>query len=116
MCGACGRAVAADPVFPSGRTTRGSLVVAGILQGLCPQPGTVRITAHASGWSVRSAGGRHRVCATVTEIWDELLAVFPALPEALDAASGGLAQRYDDPGDRALLERVLDLGRDLRQT
>ncbi|MEN2744373.1 hypothetical protein [Sinomonas halotolerans] len=56
------------------------------------------------------------MCATVTEIWDELLAVFPALPEALDAASGGLAQRYDDPGDRALLERVLDLGRDLRQT
>jgi hypothetical protein len=80
MCGACGRTVVADPVFPDGRSTRGNLIAGQILDALCAAAGNrIRVTGGPAGFTA-SIAGRPVRCATVAEVWTVVLAAAPDTP------------------------------------
>ncbi|MCH6472393.1 hypothetical protein [Sinomonas terrae] len=112
MCGVCGRAVVADPVFPEGRTTRGNLIAAQMIAGLCPPlAGRVKVAGLAAGFAVTASGGRQALCATVGEAW---AAVFAAAPAALglEDVPKELEARYPAVAERLLLQAVIAAGRE----
>lgn len=67
MCGACGRVVVADPVFPGGRTLRGNLIAAQLVTALCA--GRITVAGRAEGFVVSAPGRGQVLCATVAEVW-----------------------------------------------
>ena len=70
MCGACGRVVVADPVFPDGRTLRGNLIAAQLITALCA--GRIKVAGRPEGFVVSAPGRRQVLCATVAEVWDAI--------------------------------------------
>lgn len=79
MCGACGRTVIADPVFPAGRTTRGNLIAGRILDALrAPWGNGIRVTGRPDGITVTLPGRRPVPCATVADVRSAVLAAAPA--------------------------------------
>jgi hypothetical protein len=113
MCGACGRPVAADPVFPEGRTTRGNLIAAQMIAALCPPlAGRVKVVGLADGFVVSAPGRPQALCATVGEAWAALFTAAPAAVAVLDDVSDGLAARYRDPIEYRRLEAVIAAGRE----
>lgn len=111
MCGACGRPVTADPVFPDGRTTRGNLIAAQIINQLCPSaPARVKVVGHAEGFLVSAPGRPQELCWTVAEAWAAVLAADPAAGLGLERAPDELRPRYCGTGDHPLLEAVTAAG------
>ncbi|MFI5614451.1 hypothetical protein [Amycolatopsis sp. NPDC051903] len=79
MCGACGRTVATDPVFPDGRTTRGNLIAGQILDALCAAArNRIRVAGRPDGFAVSLPGRQPVPCATVADVWSAILATAPA--------------------------------------
>ncbi|WP_247828116.1 hypothetical protein [Arthrobacter antioxidans] len=74
MCGACGRAVIADPVLGPVRRMRDLLLVAQLVNvladGLAGGP-VVRVIGE--GWIVAGRTGRTTPCDTVRELWLAML-------------------------------------------
>ncbi|QYN17733.1 hypothetical protein [Amycolatopsis sp. DSM 110486] len=92
MCGACGRTVVADPVFPDGRSTRGNLIAGQVLDALCAAAGNrVRVKGRPEGFTVALPGRRPVPCATVAEVWS---AVFAAAPATAITPTAELEARY----------------------
>ncbi|MGW4488336.1 hypothetical protein ACWEOE_31370 [Amycolatopsis sp. NPDC004368] len=84
MCGACGRTVVTDPVFPAGRSTRGNLIAGQMLDALCA--GTrIRVSGQPDGFAVTPPGRRPLSCATVAEVWAAVLAAAPGTVVMLTA-------------------------------
>lgn len=67
MCGACGRVVVADPVFPDGRTLRGNLIAAQLITALCAN--RVKVAGRQEGFAVSVPGRAQVLCATVAGVW-----------------------------------------------
>jgi hypothetical protein len=113
MCGACGRPVAADPVFPEGRTTRGNLIAAQMIAALClPLAGRVKVAGLADGFAITAPARPQAQCPTVGEAWAALLAAAPDAVAVLDNVPDGLQARYRDPIEQRLLEAVIAAGRE----
>jgi hypothetical protein len=111
MCGACGRGVADDPVFPDGRTTRGNLIAAQMIVELCPSPaGRVKVRATAEGFVLSVPGGRQIVCTTVDAVWATLHTQAPVSGALLESAFDGLEERYRRAGEHRLLAAVAASG------
>lgn len=92
MCGACGRSVVTDPVFPDGRTTRGNLIAGQIIDALCAAAGNqLRVAGRPDGFTVSMPGRQPVPCATVADVWSTVLAAAPATTVAPTAE---LAARY----------------------
>src|SRR5579875_3211376 len=107
MCGACGQVVVADPVFPGGRTTRGNLIAAQIIDALCAGlPGRIKVTGRPDGFVVSAPGRRQSLCATVAEVWT---AVRAAAPSAVFDVPPEVAARY--AGEQALLDAIVTTAR-----
>jgi hypothetical protein len=100
MCGACGQVVVADPVFPDGRTTRGNLIAAQIIEALCA--GRIKVAGRSEGFVVSAPGHRPVLCATVAEMWT---AVRAAVPAAVFDVPPEIADRY--AGEQALLDAIV---------
>lgn len=112
MCGACGRPVAEDPVFPDGRTTRGNLIAAQMIAELCPSlTGRVKVMARPDGFVVSAPGGQQTVCATVGAVWAVLHSLAQDAGALLEPALAGLEERYRRAGEHRLLEAVAASGR-----
>ncbi|MEW2508027.1 MULTISPECIES: hypothetical protein [unclassified Amycolatopsis] len=92
MCGACGRTVVPDPVFPAGRSTRGNLIAGQLLDALCAAAANrIRVAGHADGFTVTLPGRRPVSCATVADVWSAVLA---AAPGTTGTPSAELEARY----------------------
>lgn len=100
MCGACGQVVVADPVFPDGRTLRGNLIAAQLIEALCA--GRIKVAGRSEGFVVSAPGRRPVLCATVAEVWT---AVRAAAPSAVFDIPPEIADRYT--GERALLDAII---------
>ncbi|MHA7239629.1 hypothetical protein [Arthrobacter sp. TMS1-12-1] len=117
MCGACGRAVVADPVLGPVRTTRDLLLVAQLVNAVAaglPGAPVVRVTGER--WIVAGSTGRTSACDTVRELWDAVV----EHSERTGAASC-IVERVARilPGASPLADRVLREGmaavRDVRR-
>lgn len=106
MCGACGQVVVADPVFPDGRTTRGNLIAAQLLDALCaPLPGRIKVAGRPDGFLVSAPGRRQALCATVAQVWTAVLALAPDAAAVLDPVPPEILRRY--ASEHALRDAVL---------
>jgi hypothetical protein len=106
MCGACGRTVSADPVFPGGRTTRGNLLAGQMIDRLCAvRTGWVRVAGSTEGFVVSAPGRRQAGCPTVADAWRAVLTAAPTASGTLHAVPDELHARYR--GEHALWSRVL---------
>ena len=112
MCGACGRPVVADPVFPDGRTTRGNLIAGQMIDRLCAAaaPGRVRVTGRPEGFTVTLVGRQPIHRATVGEVWTAVLAAVPVVVDVLRSVPEDIASHYADRPEHALLTAVVASG------
>lgn len=116
MCGACGRTVVADPVFPGGRTVRGNLIAGQIMDQLCSSlPGRVKVAGQPDGFLVAATGRPQALCATVAQAW---AAVHAAAPTAvagldLDRIPAEIEARYRADPEHALLRAVVASAREV---
>jgi hypothetical protein len=113
MCGACGRTVVADPVFPGGRTTRGNLIAGQIIDRFCgaAAPGRVRVTGRTDGFVISAPGRRQTLCATVGAVWTAVLTAVPATLDVLESIPDDVTSHYADSPENALLTAVVESGR-----
>src|SRR5690349_3444425 len=115
MCGACGRPLAADPAFPDGRTTRGNLIAAQIINQLCSSlTGRVKVAGLPDGFVVSAPGRGQALCATVSEAWAAVFAAAPASVAVLETTPDGLEARYSGGIEHRMLEAVIAMGREAR--
>lgn len=101
MCGACGRAVANDPVLGPVRTMRQHLIVAQTINSICHAwPGAPKVLATRDGWLVSGTRGGAEAATTVEQLWAAILGDSPGKeqPEPLhDFTSLEDGQRGDIP-------------------
>ena len=113
MCGACGRTVTADPVFPAGRTTRGNLIAARMIGELCASAaGRATVVGQADRFIVSAPGRQQTLCATVGEAWDAVFSLAPSSALLLDAVPEELEEKYRGSGAQQLLGAVVAAGRE----
>ena len=118
MCGACGRHVAADPVFPEGRTLRGNLIAAQMINELCSSvTPRVKVGGHADGFVVSQPGRRQELCSTVGEAWAAVFAAAPAravvldgLPDEQEGLPDEQEGRHGGRAEHRLLQAVIAAG------
>lgn len=113
MCGACGRQVAADPVFPEGRTLRGNLIAAQMINQLCSSvTPRVKVGGHADGFVVALPGRRQELCATVGEAWAAVFAAAPARAVVLESLPDEQGGRFGGRPEHRLLQAVIAAGQE----
>jgi hypothetical protein len=100
MCGVCGQMVVADPVFPGGRTLRGNLIAAQLINQLCA--GRIKVAGRSEGFVVSAPGRRPVLCSTVADVWTAIRA---AAPTAVFDVPPEIAARY--AGEQALLDAIV---------
>ncbi|WP_104168650.1 hypothetical protein [Arthrobacter sp. SX1312] len=107
MCGACGRAVIADPVLGPVRRMRDLLLVAQMVNVLVDGlPGRPVVRVIGEGWIVAGRTGRTSTCDTVRELW------LAMLDHGRADATSCIAERVARslPGASPLADRVLREG------
>lgn len=113
MCGACGHAVVVDPVFPSGRTLRGTLIAAQVITRLAGSSPGLSVIGVTDGFVVRVPGRQQQVCTTVADAW-LALDHFVAHDPRLSAGSAECEAHYVAAGHGALFDAVLNASAVLR--
>lgn len=92
MCGACGRVRAVDEWSGELDSRRARWEVAHLVDGALSRAGCVgRVTATASGWSVRTATGRTSLVDTLTALWAAIGPLPAGAPLPDSAAAGTVA-------------------------